>query len=330
MRVDPQALKNTSWPIIYTPLGYPVVSLSPLCEEPITPPPTFSTSPPPDMLSSSSYPVESIPYAPPTRPSAGPTALGQEATPPPLPVRRHHPSSLAEERQYRESPSSGERTLPIDRSEERDSTSAQNLDPTSSAPKKGGKGFKKMFGSIVNNMQDFLDTQIATPIQAGVVEGPRPGSHSTASQLARKFEDTPLSDQELIEVGQKCLALTNEYRQQQNKPGLATLVWSEDLYWIACQHSLNMSEKSVPFGHDGFTDRVKAFPFLSYASAENVFQCSSRPLSQLASLAVDSWIKSPGHQANLVGRFDTCAIGLCRTADNKAFYFTQLFARQHR
>eukprot|EP00812_Abedinium_dasypus_P015537 NODE_9170_length_351_cov_243.486486.p2 GENE.NODE_9170_length_351_cov_243.486486~~NODE_9170_length_351_cov_243.486486.p2 ORF type:complete len:62 (+),score=14.95 NODE_9170_length_351_cov_243.486486:3-188(+) len=48
-------------------------------------------------------------------------------------------------------------------------------------------------------------------------------------------------------------------------------------------------------------------------------------VASVAQTAVDGWIKSPGHEKNLRGRYNLCGIGTARSA-NGTFYLTQLFA----
>ena len=127
---------------------------------------------------------------------------------------------------------------------------------------------------------------------------------------------------EFRDVGKEILDLVNEYRL--SKDITDTLHWSETMHYVCCQHSLDMSEEKVPFSHDGFEDRIKRFSFKSRRTAENCCLLSSRPKNELAKEAMDGWITSPGHEANLRGNFNTCAIGICKSDDDK-YYFTQMF-----
>ncbi|KYQ96792.1 hypothetical protein DLAC_04092 [Tieghemostelium lacteum] len=122
-------------------------------------------------------------------------------------------------------------------------------------------------------------------------------------------------------LGRKCLELTNQYRKSK---GIVNweLLWNPQLFKIACQHSRDMAECKVPFGHQGFNDRVKQYPFYSSGAAENVAYNNCE--SSAAQVTVDGWIKSPGHQKNLVGNFNICSIGVHQSSDGK-WYFTQLF-----
>ena len=84
-----------------------------------------------------------------------------------------------------------------------------------------------------------------------------------------------------------------------------------------------MSENRVPFGHDGFDDRVKQFPFRGHhGSAENVAYNNGH--SDTAKVTVDGWIKSPGHRRNLLGNYNYMGIGVYLS--NGTYYYTQMFA----
>ena len=85
-----------------------------------------------------------------------------------------------------------------------------------------------------------------------------------------------------------------------------------------------MAEGKVPFGHQGFKERVRAYPFAHSTAAENVAMNSGTV--DVARVSVDGWISSPGHCKNLLGDFDYCGIGVYRNAKDQ-FYLTQLFAK---
>ena len=137
-----------------------------------------------------------------------------------------------------------------------------------------------------------------------------------------------VSERNLKRVGKECLRLINEFRSRQ-KPRLRPVEWSEELFVIGSQHSRNMSEKKVPFGHAGMEERVRQFPFVSHEHAENLFFSSGRPFPQVPPLAVKSWIDSSGHRENLLGNFDTAAVGVSQES-NGSFFVTLLFSRRLR
>eukprot|EP01132_Coremiostelium_polycephalum_P010220 gene10220-12534_t len=148
-------------------------------------------------------------------------------------------------------------------------------------------------------------------------------STSTSTSNKSKFGTISSIRNELLDpvkIGVKSLELTNKFR---NSMGLPSLLWSDGLMELGIEHSKNMAEGKEPFGHGGFDYRVRRFPFFSTrASGENVAMSSGS--AEVAEIAVDGWIKSPGHRKNLLGNFNYCAIGVYRLGDS--FYLTQLFA----
>lgn len=85
-----------------------------------------------------------------------------------------------------------------------------------------------------------------------------------------------------------------------------------------------MALGQVAFGHDGFKNRFRRFPFrLTRKGAENV--AMNHGLGDVGKVAVDGWIQSPGHRKNMVGGFNYMGIGVAQAA-NGAWYLTQLFA----
>lgn len=113
---------------------------------------------------------------------------------------------------------------------------------------------------------------------------------------------------------------TNQFR---SKKGLPKFAWNQKIAEIARKHSMDMALKRVEFGHDGFDERMNNFPGHSTAAAENVFMGNYK--NDIATIAVDSWIKSPGHLKNLMGKYNVCGIGVYQNSEGY-WYFTQLFA----
>lgn len=68
--------------------------------------------------------------------------------------------------------------------------------------------------------------------------------------------------------GEEALYLTNKYRREAN---LSDLEWSQELFELAMEHSINMAEGVVPFSHNGFNDRFRRVPFATKSwFSENV------------------------------------------------------------
>lgn len=114
---------------------------------------------------------------------------------------------------------------------------------------------------------------------------------------------------------------SNAFRQSE---GRCLLIWNQTMAEIAAEHSKNMGDGVVPIGHQGFNKRFRRFPFRSTrGGAENV--AMSHGLGDPGKVAVDGWIKSPGHRKNLLGNFTIMAIGVYINLHG-AFFLTQLFA----
>ena len=126
------------------------------------------------------------------------------------------------------------------------------------------------------------------------------------------------------DIGKKCLELTNQFRAK-NK--LAPLKWDDSIWKISLTHSKNMGDGKVPFGHKGFNERIKQFPFHFSLACENVFMCQGYSEYSIAENAVNGWINSPGHRKNLLSNTNFCAIATYRTSSG-AYYLTQMFARK--
>ena len=126
-------------------------------------------------------------------------------------------------------------------------------------------------------------------------------------------------------IGKKCLELTNAFRAKHHLP---PLLWDDAIWKISLGHSKNMGDRKVDFGHHGFDDRIRQFPFSYSLACENVYMCSGYREYTIANNAVDGWINSPGHRKNLLSDTTHCAIACYRTSYG-SFYLTQMFARKY-
>jgi uncharacterized protein YkwD len=128
---------------------------------------------------------------------------------------------------------------------------------------------------------------------------------------------------ELWGVEQKVFELVNQYRVSKNLPLLTP---NEIIAEQARTHSRAMAKKRIPFGHQGFAERVDRISrFLPLrAVGENVGSNKGYPDS--AEQAVAVWLKSRDHRRNIEGSFLLTGIGVAR--DSKGtYYFTQIFWR---
>lgn len=118
------------------------------------------------------------------------------------------------------------------------------------------------------------------------------------------------------------LYYVNQYREQHH---LKPLTMNATMSKEAHKHSQHMANHALPFGHQGFLNRIqrcfKQFNQKSGPGAENVaYNYKS------AKQVVAGWIRSPGHLRNIRGNYNLTGIGIARNKYEK-LYFTQLFMR---
>lgn len=122
-------------------------------------------------------------------------------------------------------------------------------------------------------------------------------------------------------IQEEILVHINQYRQQH---GLSKLRMHPQMVKEAKQHSRNMANHKITFGHQGFMGRIKrlrAHITHAGAGAENVAYNYKD-----AKTVVREWLKSPGHKRNIDGQYDLTGIGIARDKQGK-IYFTELFLR---
>jgi len=86
----------------------------------------------------------------------------------------------------------------------------------------------------------------------------------------------------------------------------------------------DMALGKVAFGHAGFQERMRDVPYKPSYMAENV--AYSKGVSDVASTAVNGWIRSPGHRKNLLSSAARrCVIAVYKNAGGE-YFLTQLFS----
>jgi uncharacterized protein YkwD len=122
------------------------------------------------------------------------------------------------------------------------------------------------------------------------------------------------------EAEQQVLKLTNLERKAH---GLPPLKWDEDLARAARFHAAHMANHGY-FDHDtwGKSGQLECFKrisrFTKKGSSENIARGQRTPKA-----VVDSWMKSPGHRANILRKeTKTLGVGVCGT------YWVQNFGRE--
>jgi uncharacterized protein YkwD len=114
----------------------------------------------------------------------------------------------------------------------------------------------------------------------------------------------------------------NNYRASRKLP---LFTWDNRIAAQSRIHSQTMANKSVPFGHQGFQQRVQAVGIAYRSAAENV--AYNQGYKDPATQAVQGWLKSPGHLKNIRGDFNLTGIGVSQNARGEV-YFTQIFIKQ--
>lgn len=130
-------------------------------------------------------------------------------------------------------------------------------------------------------------------------------------------------DSDILALESEVFDLINDYRESK---GLSRLTANADIAAIAREHSTNMANGTVAFGHDGFSDdrfpRMLELVHGSGSGAENVAWATDR--DQLAEVIAQGWIDSDGHRANIERSIYTQS-GMGIAAVEGRYFFTQLF-----
>ena len=167
-------------------------------------------------------------------------------------------------------------------------------------------------------------------LSIGAIEFSATAKISSAEELNRKVVNTTSTNPIYIAqsttspsiepaVEQAVHNRINEYRATRGLPPLSV---DERITREARIHSQNMASGKVPFGHNGFSQRVQAIAIPYRASAENV--AYNRGYSNPDVRAVDGWLESSGHLKNIQGNYNLTGIGVAKNAQG-AYYFTQIF-----
>lgn len=154
---------------------------------------------------------------------------------------------------------------------------------------------------------------IATPGQTYTPKYNQESSHSLL--LAQATTNTTAIEQSVLQQ-------INQYRATQKLPALTRNASIDNQARI---HSQNVASGKVPFGHQGFQQRVQAIAISYRGAAENV--AYNQNVSDPATQAVQGWLKSSGHLANIKGNYDLTGIGVASNSKGQ-IYFTQIFIRK--
>lgn len=155
---------------------------------------------------------------------------------------------------------------------------------------------------------------IATPVTNPTFTPPSLKVLNYTTKIAAASVDTAALEQLVFKE-------INKYRVSQ---GLPAHTRNSAIDKQARIHSQDMAYGKVPFGHTGFSERVRAIGISYSAAGENV--AFNQGYSNPVKTAVEGWLNSPGHLANIRGNYNKTGIGV---ASNNAggIYFTQIFIR---
>lgn len=113
----------------------------------------------------------------------------------------------------------------------------------------------------------------------------------------------------------------NQYRVDW---GLTPLILNVEIVTQARNHSQNMADGAVPFGHEGLAERAAATGIKIGSVSENVAYYQAVP--DVATRVVNGWLESEAHHQNIIGDFNLTGIGVIQNAAGR-YYFTQIFIR---
>ena len=127
-------------------------------------------------------------------------------------------------------------------------------------------------------------------------------------------------DNEMTKDEERCLALLNRYRKQENLPPLE---YSRKLAEIIAPHNHECALKQVCVGHDGFRERAKKIPRMKKAG-ENIGMCKTR--FDYIDILMQRWMESPHHRKNIMGDYNK--VGMAFEMNDKGEWFgSHLFAK---
>lgn len=128
------------------------------------------------------------------------------------------------------------------------------------------------------------------------------------------------SNSNTASIEQSVFNQINEYRASLNLPALTRNSAVDEQARI---HSQNMASGKVPFSHQGAEQRFRATGVAYKTANENVAYNQDR---DAATSAVQSWLKSSGHLANIKSNTNLTGIGVAVNGRG-VVYLTQIFMR---
>lgn len=160
-------------------------------------------------------------------------------------------------------------------------------------------------------VQDFLK---AVPRQLPVLR-----------EITSQPTPTPAQSSSAAAIEEQISQEINAIRKQQ---GLSELRQNNQLASVARKYSQKMAERKF-FSHtspdgDSVADRVRSAKIFYWIVGENLFR--SVNISEPVPAAVEGWMNSPGHRANILrSEYRETGIGVWRIGNS--YWITQIFLR---
>ncbi len=183
-------------------------------------------------------------------------------------------------------------------------------------------------GTCANAFAQQVDQRVSRLLEVKAVESTfsRPRKINVpAVTTAETAKPNPFSFQEATSIERTAFDLTNDARVAN---GLQPLHWDAELCRLARAHSEDMAQRAF-FDHEtpeGLKPKQRARLFGIYGFrviAENI--AYNKGYDDPAALAVDRWLNSSGHRANILyNRFQYSATGSYVSSDGSV-YLTQVF-----
>ena len=163
----------------------------------------------------------------------------------------------------------------------------------------------------MNHFRKTIKTILMIAISALILSGCPDGEENGGANVQNILSEIELSVFEQI----------NQYRVDW---GLTPLILNVEIVTQARNHSQNMADGAVPFGHEGLAERAAATGIKIDLVSENVAYYQDVP--DVATKVVNGWLESGAHHQNIIGDFNLTGIGVIQNAAGR-YYFTQICIR---
>lgn len=164
------------------------------------------------------------------------------------------------------------------------------------------------------------DLQTEKPQSPAPAPAPAPQPEPPAP---RPEDECYKADKEICAVEKEIWRLTNELRKQN---GRAEFEYSAKVAWVSRQWSEAQASRGM-IGHAGFPNQRSSqyqqeFSERFGMGGENVAMTGGGDISSVAQQFFDMWKNSPGHRANMLGRYEVLGVGVAKSS--RGWYGTQI------